>query len=112
MGPDTGHLAWGGVDVVAFCRDYASSIKTMHIKDIDPQVLAEGRAQGWDYRAFADRGIFTELGQGFVDFPEILRILEGVAFAGWLIVETDVTQQPSPLISAQISRRYLHTLGL
>lgn len=111
MGPDTGHLAWGGVDVVPFCRDYASAIKTMHLKDIDPQVLAEGREKRWDYRTFSDHGIFTELGQGFVDFPGLFRVLAASDLQSWLIVETDVTQQPSPLISAQISRRYLASLG-
>lgn len=111
MGPDTGHLAWGGVDVVQFCRDYASAIKTMHIKDIDPHVLAEGREKNWDYRTFSEHGIFTELGTGFVDFPTIFGILESVGFQGWLIVETDVTQRASALISAQISRSYLTNLG-
>ena len=111
MGPDTGHLAWAGVDVVSFCRDYATAIKTMHIKDIDPQVLAEGREKGWDYRTFADNGIFTELGQGFVDFPAIFQVLESAGFEGWLIVETDYTQQPTALQSAQISRAYLASLG-
>jgi inosose dehydratase len=111
MGPDTGHLAWGGVDVVQFCREYATAIKTMHLKDIDPHVLAEGREKGWDYRTFSDHGIFTELGHGFVDFPTVVRILDGAGFAGWLIAETDVTQQPTPLQSAEISRQYLLSLG-
>ena len=111
MGPDTGHLAWGGVDVVQFCREYAMSIKSMHIKDIDPNVLAEGREKNWDYRTFSEHGIFTELGQGFVNFPAVFRILNRADYAGWLIVETDVTQQPTPLISAQISRRYLAQQG-
>jgi inosose dehydratase len=112
FGPDTGHLAWGGVDVVQFCRDYAHRIKTMHIKDINPDVLQEGSQAEWDYRTFSDRGIFTELGQGFIDFPAIFKILEEAGFEGWLIVETDVTQQDSPLTSAKISREYLRTLGL
>jgi inosose dehydratase len=112
MGPDTGHLAWAGVDVVRFCQDYARQIKTMHIKDIDPTVREQGQAAGWDYRTFSDRGIFTEVGSGCVDFPAVLEILNGVNFGGWLIVETDVTQQASPLISAQMSRDYLRSLGL
>lgn len=111
MGPDTGHLAWGGVDVVPFCREYAAAIKTMHIKDIDPQVLAEGRERSWDYRTFSNHGIFTELGTGFIDFPAVLSILEAQNFSGWLIVETDVTQRPTALESAQISRSYLQSLG-
>lgn len=112
QGPDVGHLAWAGDDVVAFCRDYASDIKTIHIKDIDPRVLAEGVANGWDYRAFSDHGIFTELGEGLVDFPAVFRILEEANFQGWVVVETDVTQKPTALESATISRNYLRSIGM
>lgn len=111
MGPDTGHLAWAGVDVVQFFREYALSIRTLHIKDIDPQVLAEGREKQWDYATFSQNGIFTELGQGFVDFPAMFRILDGIGYRGWLTVETDVTRQPTARLSAEISRRYLASLG-
>ncbi|MEZ4635805.1 MAG: sugar phosphate isomerase/epimerase [Caldilineaceae bacterium] len=100
MGPDTGHLAWAGVDVVSFCRDYADRILTMHIKDIDPNVLAQGVAAEWDYGQFSDNGVFTELGLGFVDFPTVFDILDKAGFDGWLIVETDVTQQETAYESA------------
>ncbi len=46
-----------------------------------------------------------------VDFPAIFRILEGTDYEGWVIVETDVTQKPSALESATISRAYLKTIG-
>jgi inosose dehydratase len=112
MGPDTGHLAWGGVDVVSFCRDYLDLIKTMHIKDIDSNVLKMGRAEKWNYRTFSDKGIFIELGRGFVDFPAVFELLSSVNFSGWLIVETDVTQRPTALESAEVSRAYLKSIGL
>ncbi len=112
MGPDTGHLAWAGADVIQFCRDYADSIKTMHIKDINPDVLAEGVAAQWDYRTFSDKGIWTELGQGTIDFPALFPILAAANFSGWIIVETDVTQLATPLESAIVSRQYLRALGL
>jgi inosose dehydratase len=111
MGPDTGHLAWAGADVVQFCRDYADSIKTMHIKDVNPAVMKEGVPAQWDYGTFSDKGIWTELGQGCVDFPAVFKILENAGFQGWLIVETDVTQLPTALESAIISREYLRGLG-
>ncbi len=107
LGPDTGHLAWAGADPVAFCRDYAASIKTIHLKDVNQAVLNQGAPAGWDYRTFSEHGIWSELGTGFVDFPAIFASLEGVGFSGWLIVETDVTQLPSALESAIISRNYL-----
>lgn len=112
MGPDTGHLAWAGADVVQFYRDYADSIKTMHIKDIDPKVLAEGVPAKWDYKTFSDKGIWTELGQGNIDFPALFKICEDAGFSGWIIVETDVTQLATPLESAIVSRNYLRSLGL
>lgn len=112
LGPDTGHLAWGGVDPVAFCQKYADRIKTIHVKDIDPAVYTAGVAAEWDYKTFSEHGIWTELGQGNIDFPAIFQAMDEAGFGGWIIVETDVTQLPTPLQSAQVSRAYLRGLGL
>ncbi len=112
LGPDTGHLAWAGADVVDFFRAYAERVKTLHIKDIDPVVLERGREQQWDYGTFVKNGIFTELGEGFVDFPAIFDLLRAAGFEGWAIAETDVTQKPSALESVTSSRAYLKRIGL
>ena len=112
LGPDTGHLAWAGVDVVAFVQKYASRIKTLHVKDIDPDVLKAGVAADWDYGAFSQHGIFAELGEGFVDFPTVFATLRDAGFSGWAIAETDVTQKPTALESVTISRAYLRTIGV
>jgi inosose dehydratase len=111
QGPDIGHLAWAGADVVQFCHDYASDIKTVHVKDIDPDVLKEGVENEWDYGTFSAKGIFAELGEGFVDFPAMFDILREADYEGWIIVETDVTQKPTALESATISRNYLRSIG-
>ena len=84
----------------------------MHIKDIDPAVRAEGVAQGWDYKTFSDRGIFIELGEGLVDFPAVFEVLARSGFQGWIVVETDVTQRPTALESATVSRDYLKSIGI
>jgi inosose dehydratase len=112
QGPDIGHLTWAGDDPVQLCRDYAASIKTLHIKDIDPRVREQGHRGGWDYGTFSDRGIFVELGEGMVDFPALFGVLRDAGFAGWVIVETDVTRKSSPLESAKISRDYLRRIGV
>ena len=112
QGADIGHLAWAGDDIVRFTRDYAGSIKTLHLKDISAKVLAEGRAQKWDYRGFSDHGIFAEFGEGIVDFPAMFAVLKQAGFKGWVVVETDVTQKPTALESATLSRKYLHGLGV
>ena len=112
QGADIGHLAWAGDDVVAFTRAYASSIKTLHLKDIAPKVRAEGVAQRWDYQGFSDHGIFAELGEGMVDYPGLFEVLRGAGFRGWIVVETDVTRKASALESAVMSRNYLKSLGV
>jgi len=126
LGPDTGHLAWAGADVLDFFRRYASRIKTAHVKDINEAVRTEGVAKAWNYRTFSEHGIWAEVGSGVIDFPAVFQILADAGFsalspgtgegrgggAGWIIVETDVTQLASPLESAQVSRAYLRGLGL
>lgn len=107
LGPDFGHLAWASADVVAFCRHYIDHIKAIHLKDINPEVMQEGKEQEWDYRTFVKHGIFAELGEGFVDFPGLFEVLEDNDYRGWVIVETDVTQKPTAFDSAKISRNYL-----
>lgn len=112
LGPDTGHLAWAGIDVVAFCERHADRIRTMHIKDINGAIRDQGRHAGWDYDTFSENGIFTELGTGCVDFTSMFSVLAKTEFSGWLIAETDVTQLSSPLESATVSREYLRRFGL
>ena len=112
QGPDIGHLAWAGVDTVQFCKDYADQIKALHIKDIDREVMEKGIAEEWHYMVFHSSGVFAELGEGFVPYPEIFGILDEAGFEGWLIVETDRTTKESPLESARISREYLKSLGI
>lgn len=111
QGPDIGHLAWGGADVLQFCKDYAADIKCLHIKDIHAHVMQEGIAKDWTYREFSDAGIFAELGEGMVDFSGMFDILNAAGYNGWLVVETDRTTKSSPFESAKISREYLRSLG-
>ncbi len=111
LGPDTGHLAWAGVDPAAFVRRHAERIKGVHLKDIVMSVRDRGSAEHWTYQDFEDHGIWAELGEGDVDFPTILDSLQGAGFDGWLIVETDVPVRPTPLESATVGREYVQSLG-
>lgn len=112
LGPDTGHLAWAGADPVAFVHQYAGRIRTLHVKDVDAAVVTWARQQRAGYAEAQQAAIWTELGQGSVDFPAIFAALDAAGFGGWVIVETDVTQLPTALESARVSRAYLRTLGL
>jgi inosose dehydratase len=112
VGPDTGHLAWAGDDPVAFCRDYAARIGSVHLKDCHAGVIARGRAEGWAYPDFVRHGIFAELGEGCVDFQAIFQLLREADFAGWTIAETDRTRRATALESATVSRADRRGIGL
>ena len=64
-------------------------------------------AAEWDYGKFSDAGIYTELGEGCINYPALFELLDQAGFDGWVIVETDVTQLATPLESAVVSRNYL-----
>jgi inosose dehydratase len=112
LGPDTGHMAWAGGDVVDMVNTYATRICTMHLKDVNAAAAEQARAERTDYRGAERLGVWTELGQGSIDFPAVFALLKQAHFDGWLIVETDVTQLSSALESAVQSRAYLRSLGL
>lgn len=112
LGPDTGHLEWAGDDPVAFCRDHLDRVLTVHIKDIGKQALEQGKAEDWDYGTYSKNGIFTELGEGVVDWDAFFSLFRDSNWSGWLVVETDVTQLPTPKDSAIASRQALARWGL
>jgi inosose dehydratase len=111
VGLDTGHLAYGGGDVIGFTRTYARRIKALHLKDVYPRVLAEARAKKWGYHEAQANGLWAELGEGSIDFRPFFDELRRVGYEGWAIVEIDQTTQPSPRESIEASYKYLASLG-
>ncbi len=110
VGLDTGHLAYGGGDVADFCRANAPRIKALHLKDVNPAVLTQARAQKWTYRQAQDHGLWAELGEGLVDFPSSFASLRAAGYTGWVIAEIDRTMLPTPLDSIRHSYAYLRRL--
>jgi len=97
--------------VLDYVRTYAKDIKTLHVKDIYPDVVKEGVAKGWSYAQFSDAGVFAELGEGMVPIKEMLDILNAAGFQGWFVSEIDRTTKATPLESAKICRAYMRSLG-
>ncbi|HEX5418018.1 MAG TPA: sugar phosphate isomerase/epimerase [Chloroflexota bacterium] len=112
IGLDTGHLAYGGGDVADFARAYAPRIKALHLKDVDPSVLARARRGKLSYHAAQDLGLWAELGEGSVDFPAMFASLGAADYRGWVIAEIDRTMLPTPEESIARSYRYLSGLKL
>lgn len=84
---DTGHCIVGGGDPVAFAQESGDRIAHLHLKDVDPTVLARVRSQEWTVEEAWEHGLFCEFGTGAVDFGAVLAALPG--YGGWAVVEQD-----------------------
>jgi len=114
---DTGHYTYGSgqydaQSALAGFERFADRTWYVHCKDCSGAVAQQARSENWDYFAAVRHGVFCELGQGVVDFPNILRRLEARAYAGWLLVEQDVLPGlGTPKESARRNREYLRSIG-
>ena len=103
--PDTGHLAYAGVDPAQIFNDYADRIGYVHLKDVDPGKLSRVRADRVDFVRAVALGLFVELGTGMVMISRIIDALKRAAYRGWVIVEQDAPA--NPLDAAVENRKYL-----
>lgn len=110
---DTGHLVYGGSDPVATIQRWGDRVRYVHFKDVWPDKLARVREEQLDVTTAWKMGVFSELGQGCVDFKGVVAALRGIGYQGWIIVEQDIVvsehyrSEHTPLESARLSRDYL-----
>ena len=108
---DTGHIAYGGSDVVDISRRHGDRIRHVHLKDLRSDVLRSAVDRGIEFRDAVGEGVFAPLGDGSLDLRGVLRALDAVSYAGWLVVEQDVrlgvTPSADPKASAKRSRAFL-----
>ena len=104
---DVGHYLVGGGDPVRAIERYRDLVTHVHVKDVDPGVLARLRAGQIDGFAGAIRErLFTEAGNGALDLDGVLRALDRIGYDGWLMVEQD-SSWLRPGEAAAIGRRSL-----
>jgi inosose dehydratase len=90
--PDTAHLAAGGGDPAALIRRYPDRVRHVHLKDLRRDPLQ-----------------FLPLGQGVLDFADILQAVRDAGYEGWLLVELDA-YDGDPREAAETSKAYLDKL--
>ncbi|GAA1001030.1 sugar phosphate isomerase/epimerase [Subtercola frigoramans] len=108
FGPDTGHLYWAGADPAALMRSYSDRIIAVHLKDVNMSARDTAIAKGDEYRAATVvRHVWTEPGQGAIDFEEVFKSLPA-AFDGWFVIEVDVPDAASAVESSAISLAFVN----
>jgi inosose dehydratase len=106
---DTGHHLVAGADPVIDLRRLGERVRHVHLKDVDPVVLAALRAGRYaGLEAAVHDGLFTELGAGTLDLEGVLEVLVARDYDGWLMIEQDRSIGP-PSEAAAIGRRVLAT---
>jgi len=103
---DCGHHAFGGGDPLAFVNRHHGRIGYLHLKDVDPAVLARTRERRLGFVGALREFVFCELGQGMVDVPTLIRTMVDHGYRGWVVVEQD-TSPRHPTESARANRDYL-----
>jgi inosose dehydratase len=115
---DAGHYLYGTGStesqlVLEGLQRFGDRIRHVHFKDCQPQIAQQARREGWDYFTAVQHGVFCELGQGSVPFPNLREWLSAHHYEGWIVVEQDVLPgMGSPRNSAQRNRAYLSSIGL
>lgn len=100
--PDTAHLVGGKCDPVKIVARYADRTAFTHLKDIK----GEGAVSGGMSAGVEVYANFTELGNGCVDFPAVIRALNQAGYTGFWNCELDVSTT-SNRQSAEVCYHYL-----
>jgi inosose dehydratase len=86
---DTGHLLFGGGDVIATLNRWADRVHHVHFKDIRPDVVADVRANNRSFLDAVIAGAFTVPGDGCIDFQAVANALKAMDYHGWIVVEAE-----------------------
>jgi inosose dehydratase len=72
---DTGHLAYGRADSVEIIRKFPARIGYVHIKQMDPGVVAKAEAEDLPFGQAVAMGASVEPPEGLPDIPSVLAAL-------------------------------------
>lgn len=86
---DTGHMALGGNDPVAFARDAFERVGHVHLKDVRLDMAPTVLSREVSLMAATQAGLFTPLGAGDVDILGVIVELESAGYRGWYVIEQD-----------------------
>ncbi len=93
---DTGHLLFGGADVMRVLDRWADRVHHVHFKDIRPDVVRDVRDNRRSFLDAVIAGAFTVPGDGCIDFQAVTDKLRAMDYAGWIVVEAEQDPRLAP----------------
>jgi sugar phosphate isomerase/epimerase len=111
---DTGHVAYGGGDNLDLIRRFGERVGYVHIKQMDPTVLAQVAAEGLSFGEAVKRGVCVSPPAGVPSPADVVAELAGLDAELFVIVEQDLypCAPEVPLPIAVRTREYLAGCGL
>ncbi|ANW20117.1 sugar phosphate isomerase/epimerase family protein [Streptomyces clavuligerus] len=110
---DTGHYAYCGGDSVKLIETYGERIGYLHLKQVDPEVLAGVVAEDLPFGPAVGRGVMCEPPSGVPALEPVLAAAQALDVDLFAIVEQDMYPCPPdrPLPIARRTRRFLRSCG-
>lgn len=93
---DTGHLLFGGGDVMAALDRWGDRVHHVHYKDIRPAIVRDVRDNNRSFLDAVMAGSFTVPGDGCIDFDAVTRALKAMDYNGWIVVEAEQDPAKAP----------------
>ncbi|MFD3335263.1 sugar phosphate isomerase/epimerase family protein [Streptomyces sp. NPDC058700] len=111
---DTGHYAYAGGDSVKLIRTYGERIGYLHLKQVDPEILAGVVAEGVPFGPAVARGVMCEPPSGVPALEPVLAAASALDVDLFAIVEQDMypCEPDVPYPIALRTRRFLRSCGV
>ncbi|MFC8373457.1 MULTISPECIES: TIM barrel protein [unclassified Streptomyces] len=111
---DTGHVAYGGGDNLDLIRRFGERVGYVHIKQMDPEVLAQVAAEDLSFGEAVKRGVCVSPPAGVPDPGDVIAELSLLDAELFVIVEQDLypCAPEVPLPIAVATREHLAGCGL
>jgi inosose dehydratase len=93
---DTGHLLFGGGDVMATLERWSERVHHVHFKDIRPDIVRDVRDNDRSFLDAVIAGAFTVPGDGCIDFQAVADHLKKQGYDGWIVVEAEQDPAKAP----------------
>lgn len=111
---DTGHLAYRRADNVAIIQRYPDRIGYVHIKQMDPDIVAKAEQEDLAFGQAVAMGASCEPPKGLPDIPSVVEALSDLDTELFVVVEQDMYpvdfDKPKPI--AARTRQYLRSVGV